>query len=216
MNILIMGAAGSGKGTMSKLIMKEYQIPHISTGDMFRAAMAEKTALGLEAQIYINEGHLVPDEITVAMTRERLIKDDCQNGYLLDGFPRTIGQAHAFDDIAHMIDRPVQIVFNLTVDLDVLAPRVTGRRVCEDCGAIYHIEYSPSKVEGVCDICGGKLVHRSDDTVEQLAVRLKEHVLLTKPVLDYYRGLGIVVDINASQEIDKVWYDIKRALEKIK
>jgi adenylate kinases len=215
MNLLIMGVAGSGKGTMSKKISEVYHIPHVSTGDLFRQAMKDRSGLGLMAEAYINEGHLVPDEITIAMMEERLNKEDCKKGYLLDGYPRTLNQAHAFEDIAHMIGRPVQKVINLTVALDILTSRITGRRVCKVCGSIYHIEHSPSKVEGVCDRCGGELVHRSDDTVEQLAVRLKEHVLLTKPVLDYYRENGLVVDIDASADIEQVWADIQKVLVEI-
>lgn len=215
MNLLIMGVAGSGKGTMSKKISAEYHIPHISTGDMFRLAMKNETVLGKQAKQYIDEGHLVPDEITIAMMEERLNQDDCRNGYLLDGYPRTLNQAQAFAGIAEAIHRPVQKVINLTVELDILAPRITGRRVCKTCGAIYHIEHSPSLLEGVCDNCGGELIHRSDDTLEQLVVRLKEHVLLTKPVLDYYREQGLVVDIDASRSIDEVWQDIKSVLEEI-
>jgi len=210
-----MGVAGSGKGTMSKKIAEVYHVPHISTGDLFRQAMKEQTELGKQAMVYIDEGHLVPDEITIAMMKERLDQEDCKIGYLLDGYPRTLNQAQAFENIAAGISRPVQKVINLTVELDILTSRITGRRVCEDCGAIYHIEHSPSIVKGVCDRCDGELVHRSDDTVEQLAVRLKEHVLLTKPVLDYYRERGLVIDIDASRSVDTVWQDINATLEEI-
>ncbi len=215
MNILIMGVAGSGKGTMSKLIVKNYDIPHISTGNMFREAMAAETELGQLAKNYIDRGMLVPDDITISMIKDRLLRPDCLKGYLLDGYPRTIAQAHAFEDIAASIARPVQIVLNLAVEIDALAPRVTGRRVCENCGAIYHIEFQPSKVEGICDYCQTSLTHRSDDTVEQLAVRLKEHVILTKPVLDYYRKKGLVKYIEATREIDAVWKDVEKALVEI-
>lgn len=215
MNILIMGAAGSGKGTMSKMIVQKYNIPHISTGNMFREAMAAETELGIVAKKYIDRGMLVPDDTTIAMIRERLLRPDCKQGYLLDGYPRTLVQAHAFEDIANEIGRPVQIVLNLAVELDALAPRVTGRRICETCGAIYHIQFSPSKVEGICDKCQTPLTHRSDDTVEQLAVRLKEHVLLTKPVLDYYSSEGLVRYVDATKDIDSVWRDIEIALESV-
>ncbi|HET6785241.1 MAG TPA: adenylate kinase [Erysipelotrichaceae bacterium] len=215
MNILIMGAAGSGKGTMAQLIIQKYSIPHISTGNMFRSHMYANTPLGLEARKYIDEGRLVPDEVTIQMIQERLLEPDCLKGYLLDGYPRTLPQAVAFEDIAHQISRPVQAVINLKVQLDDLAERVTGRRVCEKCGAIYHIKQQPPKVEGVCDLCGGKLIHRSDDTVHQLGVRLNEHVTLTQPVLDFYAKKGLVFDIDASRSIDEVFKDIDSVLEKI-
>jgi len=216
MNILIMGAAGSGKGTMAQLIIQKYSIPHISTGNMFRSHMYANTPLGLEARKYIDEGRLVPDEVTIQMIQERLLEADCLKGYLLDGYPRTLPQAEAFEDIAKQIGRPVQAVINLKVQLDDLADRVTGRRVCEKCGAIFHIKTQPSKVEGVCDVCGGELVHRSDDTVHQLGVRLKEHVTLTQPVLDFYSKKGLVFDIDASRSIEKVFADIDSILEKLK
>lgn len=216
MNILIMGAAGSGKGTMAQLIIQKYSIPHISTGNMFRSHMYANTPLGLEARKYIDEGRLVPDEVTIQMIQERLLEADCLKGYLLDGYPRTLPQAEAFEDIAKQIGRPVQAVINLKVQLDDLAERVTGRRVCEKCGAIFHIKTQPSKVEGVCDMCGGVLVHRSDDTVHQLGVRLKEHVTLTQPVLDFYSKKGLVFDIDASRSIEKVFTDIDSILEKLK
>lgn len=215
MNILIMGAAGSGKGTMAQLIIHKYAIPHISTGNMFRSHMYANTPLGLRARKYIDEGRLVPDDVTIQMIHERLLEPDCFKGYLLDGYPRTLPQAVAFEDIAHQISRPVQAVINLKVQLDDLAERVTGRRVCEKCGAIYHIKQHPSKVTGICDLCGGKLIHRSDDTLHQLGVRLKEHVTLTQPVLDFYVQKGIVFDIDASRSIDEVFKDIDSFLEKI-
>lgn len=215
MNILIMGAAGSGKGTMAQLIIQKYAIPHISTGNMFRSHMYANTPLGLEARKYINEGRLVPDEVTIQMIQERLLEQDCLKGYLLDGYPRTLPQAVAFEDIARLINRPVQAVINLKVQLDDLADRVTGRRVCEKCGAIFHITQQPPKVEGVCDMCGGELVHRSDDTVRQLGVRLNEHVTLTQPVLDFYAKKGLVFDINASRPINEVFKDIDLILRNI-
>jgi adenylate kinase len=216
MNILTMGAAGSGKGTMAKRIVETFDIPHISTGNMFREAMAANTELGRLAQHYINHGMLVPDQVTIDMIRERLLRDDCKKGYLLDGFPRTLAQALALEEIVIEIDKPIQIVLNLSVEIDVLSARVTGRRVCENCKTIYHIKFQPPKVEGVCDVCGGHLQHRSDDTLEQLTVRLREHVLLTKPVLDHYAAEGLVQYIDATQEIDEVWQDIKKALENVR
>ena len=216
MNILIMGAAGSGKGTMAEKIIEKYNIPHISTGNMFRAAIYAQTQLGKLAQSYIDKGHLVPDDVTIEMIKERLLEPDCQKGYLMDGFPRTQVQAKAFDEITRQINKPVEAVINLQVKLDDLAERVVGRRVCRKCGAIYHIKNSPSKHEGVCDICGGELFHRSDDTVEQLATRLQEHVLLTKPVLELYDSQDLVHNIDASMPINRVYEEIDRVLRKLK
>lgn len=214
MNILIMGPAGSGKGTMSEKILENYNIPHISTGDMLRSAIKEGSQLGLKAQTFMNEGKLVPDDLVISLIEERLQKEDCQKGYLIDGFPRSYPQAIALEEITNKIHKPVQLVLNLTVDFDALAERVTGRRVCKNCGAIFHIKNNPPKVEGICDVCGSPLTQRADDTVEQLKVRLDEHYKNTQPCLDYYREKGLVVDINASQEIDKVYDDIKNALAK--
>ena len=212
MNILIMGPAGSGKGTMSSKIIEGYEVPHISTGDMFRAAIKEGTELGLTAKKYIDQGMLVPDEITIAMVKERLAQPDCQEGYLMDGYPRTLKQAHVFEEIAEELNRPVDVVINLTVEFDELAKRVTGRRLCKNCGAIYHITNFPPKQEGICDTCGSPLIQRSDDTVEQLRVRLSEHHKNTEPVLAFYAEKGLVKDVNASQDIESVWHDIKEVL----
>lgn len=216
MNILIMGPAGSGKGTMSAKIIEAYKVPHISTGDMFRAAMKEGSELGLTAKHFIDQGKLVPDEITIGLVRERLAQPDCENGYLLDGFPRTLNQAHAFEQIASDLNRPVEVILNLTVDFKELVKRVTGRRLCKTCGAIYHITNFPPKKEGICDACESPLVQRSDDTEEQLRVRLDEHQRNTEPVLAFYSDKGLVKNVNASQSIEDVWKDMQSILEEIK
>ena len=211
MNILIMGPAGSGKGTMSERIRDHFQIPHISTGDMFRENIKKKTGLGLTAQSYINDGKLVPDSLTVAMVKDRIDKDDCSAGYLLDGFPRSLPQAMELGKIATG-DKSVELVLNLTIPFDELVNRITGRRLCKGCGSIYHTIAHPSKVEGVCDNCGGQLYQRADDTVESLKVRLTEYENNTRPVLDYYSKKDLVVNIDASLPIDEVWQQVKRAL----
>lgn len=212
MNILISGAAGSGKSTISRKVIKVYDIPHISTGNMFRDAMVNETELGLAAKNYIDRGMLVPDDITIRMIQERLSMPDCQKGYLLDGFPRTLVQAVAFEDIAKEIDRPVELVLNLSVELDALIHRVVDRRVCENCKAIYNLEYMPPKVENTCDLCGSPLSHRSDDTLEQLVIRLKEYVFLTKPVLDYYMYKGLVKYVDATPDVETVWNSVQEIL----
>ncbi len=215
MNVLIMGAAGSGKGTMSSKITSEYGINHISTGDMFRAAIKQQTPLGIEAQKYIDKGELVPDEITINMALDKVQNGNFENGYLLDGFPRTLPQAIAFDKMSKEVNKTIDIVISLNVNLEALADRITGRRICENCGSVYHIEYNPSKEDGICDKCAHKLYQRADDTYEGIKVRLDLYDNMTKPVLDYYRNLGDVVDIDATQNIEKVWYDIRQALENI-
>lgn len=215
MNVLIMGPAGAGKGTMSDLILKEYDIPHISTGDMLRANVANHTDLGNKAKAYMDAGKLVPDEVINAMVEDRLQQPDCQKGYLLDGYPRTLVQAKEFERIAAKIGKPVECVLGLEVDFEVLKDRITGRRVCPKCGATYHIHNFPPKVEGVCDNCGEKLVQRSDDTVEKLTKRMEEYEKSTKPVIDFYDQKGLVTHLDASGKPEAVFGAIKEALGKI-
>lgn len=214
MNILIMGPAGAGKGTMSDLILKEYDIPHISTGDMLRENVRNNTELGKMAKTYMEAGKLVPDDVINAMVEDRLQQPDCQKGYLLDGFPRTLVQAEEFKKIAEKIGKPVESVIALEVDFDQLVDRITGRRICPKCGAIYHIRNHAPKVEGICDECGAELTQRKDDTVEQLKVRMEEYDKSTKPVIDFFEPLGVVSHINAGQAKDLVFAAVKAALEK--
>ncbi|MBQ7994038.1 MAG: adenylate kinase [Solobacterium sp.] len=214
MNILIMGPAGAGKGTMSDLILKEYDIPHISTGDMLRENVRNNTELGKMAKSYMEAGKLVPDDVINAMVEDRLQQPDCQKGYLLDGFPRTLVQAEEFKKIAEKIGKPVESVIALEVDFDQLVDRITGRRICPKCGAIYHIRNHAPKTEGICDECGAELTQRKDDTVEQLKVRMDEYEKSTKPVIDFFEPLGVVSHINAGQAKDLVFAAVKAALEK--
>lgn len=211
-----MGPAGAGKGTMSDLILKEYDIPHISTGDMLRDNVRNNTELGNLAKSYMDAGNLVPDDVIIAMVEKRLQEDDCQKGYLLDGFPRTLVQAEAFEKIENKIGKPVECVIALEVGFDTLVERITGRRICPKCGAIYHIHNKPSKVEGICDVCGSELTQRKDDTVEQLTVRMDGYEKSTKPVIDFYDKRGIVSYIDASQETTAVFEKVKDALSKLK
>ena len=211
-----MGPAGAGKGTMSDLILKEYDIPHISTGDMLRDNVRNNTVLGNLAKSYMDAGNLVPDDVIIAMVEKRLQEDDCQKGYLLDGFPRTLVQAEAFEKIENKIGKPVECVIALEVGFDTLVERITGRRICPKCGAIYHIHNKPSKVEGICDVCGSELTQRKDDTVEQLTVRMDGYEKSTKPVIDFYDKRGIVSYIDASQETAAVFEKVKEALSKLK
>lgn len=211
-----MGPAGAGKGTMSDLILKEYDIPHISTGDMLRDNVRNNTELGNLAKSYMDAGNLVPDDVIIAMVEKRLQEDDCQKGYLLDGFPRTLVQAEAFEKIENKIGKPVECVIALEVGFDRLVERITGRRICPKCGAIYHIHNKPSKIEGICDVCGSELTQRKDDTVEQLTVRMDGYEKSTKPVIDFYDKRGIVSYIDASQETAAVFEKVKEALSKLK
>ncbi|MBR3310784.1 MAG: adenylate kinase [Solobacterium sp.] len=215
MNILIMGPAGAGKGTMSDLILKEYDIPHISTGDMLRENVRKGTDLGKEAQSYMEAGKLVPDSVINGMVEKRLQEPDCQKGYLLDGFPRTLVQAQTFAEIADKIGKPVEAVIALEVDFEILKERITGRRICPKCGAIFHMKNHPPKVEGICDECGAELSQRKDDTVEQLKVRMDEYEKSTKPVIDFYEGKGVVTHIDAANKPAEVFEKIKEALGKI-
>jgi adenylate kinase len=212
MNLVLMGLPGAGKGTQAEKIVEKYGIPHISTGDMFRAAIKEGTALGLEAKSYMDRGDLVPDEVTIGIVRERLSKDDCQKGFLLDGFPRTVAQAEALENILAELNRSIDYVINIDVDKDILMERLTGRRICKDCGATYHLVFNPPAQPGVCDKCGGELYQRADDNEETVANRLEVNLKQAKPLLDFYEEKGYLRNINGQQEIDKVFEDISELL----
>lgn len=203
-----MGLPGAGKGTQAEKIVAKYEIPHISTGDMFRAAIKEGTELGLKAKSFMDKGELVPDEVTIGIVRERLGKDDCQKGFLLDGFPRTVAQASALEEILTDLERKIDYVININVDQEILMKRLTGRRICKDCGATYHLVFNPPAQEGVCDKCGGELYQRSDDNEETVANRLEVNIKQTKPLLDFYENLGYLRNIDGQQDISKVFEDI--------
>lgn len=213
LNIVIMGAPGAGKGTQSESIVKNYGISHISTGDMLREAMAEKTKVGLEAASYINAGKLVPDDVVIAIVKERLSKPDCKKGYLLDGFPRTLLQAQALKALTEEIGRPVQIALNLSVDEPMLIKRIVSRRVCPKCGASYNVVTKKPLKEGICDCCGAELVQRPDDTEEKFTTRLDAYNTQTKPLIDFYSKEGILVEVNGMADIKKIGEDISTALE---
>ncbi|MDQ0360044.1 adenylate kinase [Breznakia pachnodae] len=210
MNILIMGGPGAGKGTMSKKIVEKFGVLHISTGDIFRSEVGKQTPLGVEAKKYMDQGKLVPDEVTNPMVKSFIEKQDIKNGYLLDGYPRTLAQAQAFDSLVNGSDLEIDKVLTLEIPFEKLAQRITGRRLCTGCDAIYHTEYHPPKVEGVCDICGSDLYQRKDDTIESLSVRLEEYSKNAKPILEYYAEK--VTAINADQSADEVWNEILSAL----
>ncbi|WP_274653976.1 adenylate kinase [Paenibacillus humicola] len=212
MNILFMGPPGAGKGTQAERIVDAFGIPHISTGDAFRLAMKQGTPLGQKAKEYVDQGLLVPDEITNGIVRERLQQDDCMKGFLLDGFPRTLQQAEALDDMLAEMGRTIDHVVNLKVDRGLLLARLTGRRICKSCGATYHVMFNPPKQEGVCDKCGGELYQRSDDTEAKVGTRLDEYISKTAPLLDYYSAKGVLREVDGEKEIDEVTADIVSCL----
>ncbi|AST05793.1 adenylate kinase [Anoxybacillus flavithermus] len=208
MNLVLMGLPGAGKGTQAEKIVEKYKIPHISTGDMFRAAIKEGTELGLQAKSYMDRGDLVPDEVTIGIVRERLSKDDCQNGFLLDGFPRTVAQAEALETLLQQLDRSIDYVINIEVDKSILMERLTGRRICKECGATYHLVFNPPAQAGVCDKCGGELYQRADDNEATVANRLEVNMKQAQPLLDFYEAKGYLRNINGQQHIDQVFADI--------
>ena len=208
MNLILMGLPGAGKGTQAEQIVAKYNIPHISTGDMFRAAMKAETEMGLQAKSFIDKGALVPDEVTIGIVRERLSQEDCVKGFLLDGFPRTVAQASALEEIMKDLGKKINYVLNINVDSGLLLKRLTGRRICKGCGATYHLEFNPPANADVCDKCGGDLYQRSDDNEETVANRLDVNIKQTKPLLDFYEELGYLQSINGEQDINKVFADI--------
>ena len=196
-NIILMGPPGAGKGTLAKQLKSALDLVHISTGDMFRENIKAQTELGKLAQSYIDHGDLVPDSVTIEMLKARLAEKDCEKGFLLDGFPRTLPQAEALEKLSKEINRPIEVVVNLDCDNNELIRRISGRRVCKNCGAPYHIVTMKPKVEGVCDLCGGPLYQRADDNEEALKVRLDHYVKDTKPLLDFYKERGLLENFNS-------------------
>ncbi|WP_318529185.1 adenylate kinase [Fructilactobacillus lindneri] len=213
MNLLLMGLPGAGKGTQAEFIVEKYQIPHISTGDIFRAAIKGKTPLGIEAQKYIDKGELVPDEVTCKIVAERLKQNDTKNGYLLDGFPRDLDQAKSLEEITDKLDKKLDAVINIDVDPDTLVQRLSGRFICKNCGATYHKLYKKPKVEGTCDVCGGHVFYqRSDDKPETVENRLKVNIKMNTPLIDFYKKLNLLHTVNGNQDIANVTEDINKIL----
>lgn len=212
MNIVLLGPPGAGKGTQAKMIIQEYSIPHISTGDIFRKNISEGTPLGKKAKEYIDQGLLVPDELTIDIVNDRLQQDDCKEGFLLDGFPRTVFQAEALDSFLKNIEKEVQISLLIEVPRENILNRMTGRRMCRNCGASYHVTFNPTKVEGKCDLCGSDVVQRKDDTEDTVKERLNVYDKQTQPLIDYYTKCGKLKEVDGTQDISKVFGDVKDIL----
>ena len=216
MNLLIIGAPGAGKGTMSSFLVNQCNLVHISTGDMLREAMKNKTPLGLQVQECMDSGKLVPDEIIHGIITERLKKDDIDNGFLFDGYPRTLAQAIDLESILKELNKKIDAVLNLQLDDEVIIKRITGRRTCSKCGAIYNVYFSAPKTENICDVCGEKLTTRGDDNEESLKIRLNEFYKNTAPVVDYYKKQNIVYNIDAAKDVDGELKEIQKVLEGLK
>lgn len=215
MNIILMGLPGAGKGTQASKIIKKYPIPHISTGDMFRLAIKNETELGKEAKSYMDKGELVPDSVTIGIVKERLSQSDAKEGFLLDGFPRTVEQAQALNDIMDELGTQIDRTINVDVDEEELMNRLTGRRICEVCGTAYHLVFNPPKQEGVCDLDGGKLYQREDDNPETVANRLEVNLKQTQPLLDFYKEQDVLVNVDGSKDIDDVFARIDDILQNL-
>lgn len=217
MNIILMGLPGAGKGTQAEQIKNNYPYPHISTGDMFRAAIKNQTPLGIKAKSFIDKGQLVPDSVTIGLVEERLSKEDAKLGFLLDGFPRTVEQAIALDEILAKTGRRIEKVLNIDVDPSILLPRLTGRRICKSCGNTYHLVFNPTKQEGICDNCQGELYQRSDDNEETVSNRLDVNIKQAQPLLEFYENkINVLENINGDQDINIVFSDIKKVLDTLK
>ncbi|MDE6584302.1 MAG: adenylate kinase [Anaeroplasmataceae bacterium] len=212
MKLLIMGRPGAGKGTQAANIKEYFHIPHISTGDMFRAAIKNQTKLGLTAKDYMDKGLLVPDEVTIGIVQERLLEDDCKKGFLLDGFPRTIAQAESLESFLKEKKIALDAVLDVDVPAEILIQRMVGRRVCKGCGATYHVEFNAPKQEGICDVCGTKLIQRNDDTYETAQNRLAVYDQQTAPLLEFYKERNLLKTVDGNQALDKVFEDIKAVL----
>lgn len=212
MNIILMGPPGAGKGTQAEKLVSKYGLVQISTGDMFRKEMKEDTKLGVIAKFFSQYGYLVPDDITIDIVRERLSQNDFPNGFILDGFPRTVVQARSLESLCKELGFKIDAIINLDVDFEKLIKRLSGRRVCRECGATYNLEFKPSKKTGICDICGGELYQRIDESEDAVKIRLDTYTHQTRPLIDYYTMKGQLININGDQSMDDVFKDIEKCL----
>ena len=213
LRLVLLGPPGAGKGTQASAIVKKYNIPHISTGDIFRANIKMGTELGKKAKEYMDKGLLVPDDLVVSIVRERLTEDDCKEGFLLDGFPRTVNQGEALDIELENMGLKLDKVVNIDVEKDTLIQRAIGRRICKDCGATYHIDFNPPKEEGICNLCQGGLFQRDDDKKETVEKRIEVYQNQTKPLIDYYTEKRLILNVDGTKSIDIVFEEIIKALE---
>jgi len=215
LRLVLLGPPGAGKGTQASAIVKKYNIPHISTGDIFRANIKAGTELGKKAKEYMDKGLLVPDDLVVSIVKERLAENDCKEGFLLDGFPRTVNQGEALDIELEQMELKLDKVVNIDVEREVLIERAIGRRICKSCGATYHIKFNPPTVRSVCDKCGGELYKRSDDSVETVHQRLEVYRKQTEPLIAYYQKQGILYTVDGSRDIDQVFAEITSYLDQL-
>jgi len=216
MNLIFLGPPGAGKGTQAKRVAEKYGIPQISTGDMLREAVAKGTELGKKAKEYMDKGELVPDEVVIGIVKERLQQPDCEKGFILDGFPRTLAQAEALDEMLKELNKKIDAVINIVVPEEEVVKRITNRRMCRNCGAVYHLIYAPPKEDNKCDKCGGELYQRDDDKEVTVRERYRVYRENTEPLIDYYRKKGVLYDVDGTKDIEGVWKEIEAILEKIK
>nr|WP_207725364.1 adenylate kinase [Clostridium hominis] len=214
--IVLLGPPGAGKGTQAKSISNRYSIPHISTGDIFRKNISEGTPLGIEAKGYIDKGQLVPDEVTINMVKDRLTWEDCKNGYLLDGFPRTVAQAEALEGFLADRNEKLDTALSIEVPSSFILERMTGRRVCPSCGASYHVKFNPPTKAGVCDVCGSDIVQRKDDTEETVSERLEVYERQTQPLIDFYNNKNLLSTVDGTKAINEVFESICSILGSVK
>lgn len=210
MYLILMGPPGAGKGTQAERLSKEFLIPHISTGDIFRKAIKEETELGRRLKEYLDSGALVPDDITIGIVKERIQNKDCEKGFMLDGFPRTVSQARALDESMKELKKELDRVIYISVSEETLVERLTGRKGCKKCGTVYHISFNPSKNNSKCDLCDGELYQRSDDTLETVKNRFKVYLDNTRPLIEYYSQKGILEEVDGNKSVKEVYKNIKK------
>ena len=212
MNLMLFGAPGAGKGTQAKFLIEKYNIPQISTGDILRAAIADKTDMGMEAKKFMDEGKLVPDSTIIGIIKDRLVETDCKDGFILDGFPRTLAQAEALGELMASMKISLDKVISLNVPDELIVGRVTGRRVCSGCGSSFHVEFNPSKKESICDYCDGELIIRKDDNEETVKSRLNSYHEQTTPLINFYKNMGVFVELDGTKDVSDVTADMMASL----